>query len=247
MSLYPPKPIFSDAEKRLLALLAKLLIEAPKEGKLDTNIPEGEIALSDAEAAELAENLHQLVNSRSFIEASFFAEAVTDPAKSEQAKELYLSARKKRGRSRVLSSNQWADFQTRLGIDIPPYRIIPTQPMSLGYFKKMEMSLLKAAGLSPRVISILMGVIDQQEQALEDIRKNKLALQHGIVKAAVVDPVLGWLKKPHALTNKTMSREKIGGIMTVVADTTVMFTTRDWGVAGTLSTIAGALAASMIE
>lgn len=247
MSLYPPNPIFSKADKKLLALLAKLLIEATDSSNERPNVPRKHVVLSDAEAKELTDYLELIANSRSFIEASFFAEAVTDPLLESQAKEIYLTARKRNGRDRMMASNQWASFQIRLGINVPGYQIVKAETMPLSYFKRMERKLLLSADLSPRVVDLLMSVVEQQENALADIRKQKRKLQTGLIKASVMNPVLKWAKCSDRVADRAMSREKVAGIMTVVADTTVMFTTRDWGVAGTLSTIAGALAVSSMD
>lgn len=204
--------------------MGKLLLDL-SDGRPGANIAEGTVALTDEEAQELASDLEQLSHSREFVEASYFAVGVTRPEDEERVREIYLSARKRGGRSRSMPRSLWADFRRRLGINVPALHTKPTEQMSFSYFETMERRLLAAAGLSPRVIQIVMGLISSQEKAIDEIRRNKRRLEHGLIKHTVIDPLITWCKDPHVLADRRVPRDKIAAAMTVVADATVMYVT----------------------
>jgi hypothetical protein len=77
MAIYPPTPRFSDADKRLLALLGRLLLERVEVRQTLSNLPMRSVALSDAEAEELLHRITQLLSSKEFLEAAHFVEALT--------------------------------------------------------------------------------------------------------------------------------------------------------------------------
>lgn len=246
MAIYSPHPDLTENDKRLLSLMAKLLLEqldAPAQG---SNLPPGMITLTDKEAEELMMRLEQLVNSREFLEKSYFTESLTQKAERERAnaREIYLSARVRFGRSRVLASRQWLEFQMRLGTNTSATWFTPVRPMNHEHFMKMERKLLGAAGLHPRVVELLLKLIDSQRGELEQLRFGQKSLELGSIKRLVITPFKRWWEQSKPLHDRQISTTRIAAAMTVVADMSVMLTTRDWGVAGTLSTMAGATAAA---
>lgn len=118
--------------------------------------------------------------------------------------------------------------------------------MPLSHFLKMERVLLENSSLSPRVRNLVMKAVNNQQAHLEDIRDCRATLPEGAVSKLPVR-VIDSVRKSMASDNSPISSHKITGLMTVVADMSVLFTTRDWGVTGTLSTMAGGLAATMTD
>lgn len=244
MALYRPKPIYSKSDKRLLVLIAKLLLERLDSDAAASNLASEMVALTDKEAEELVGLIEKLIKSREFQEACYFVEGVTLPESPEEGRlrEIYLSARKRRGRSRAVASIQWEDFQARLGIihQRPWYR--RSLPMSYDYFLRMEKRLFIDLNLHPRVIELMMRVISNQAAEIEKIKSGERAIRHGTVRPLVADPIFRWREQRFESQDLKISTNRIVAAATIVADVSVLFTTRDWSVAGTLSMIASVLA-----
>src|SRR5262245_62738231 len=99
MAIYPPTPKLSSNEKRLLALMARLLLEKLDRLPSQSNLSGDQIALTDAEAEELLQLLDQLVSSSEFTRACFFVEELSlHQTNFRPLREIYLSARKQLGR-----------------------------------------------------------------------------------------------------------------------------------------------------
>lgn len=176
-------------------------------------------------------------------------EGLTVPEEGEKSnlREIYLSARQRRGRTRALASTHWAEFRVRLGIGQATLWGINARPMSLSYFQEMERKLLLAAGLHPRVVDLVMRVIELQSKAIEDIRHSRRSLTRGAIKQAVSEPFLKLQDHFSHIRDLKISSTKIAAAITIVSDISILFTTRDWSVTGTLSTIAGASAQVLSE
>lgn len=245
MTLYPPKPELSESDKRLLVLLARLLLEHMDSNMGESNLPQGMLALTDEEANELLDNLEILVNSKEFTEACYFVEGMSIPGTQEEGRlrEIYLSSRKRRGRTRAMASRHWSEFQQRLGLPKSVVWGTSAIPMSYEYFQKMEMQLLSAAHLHPRIIELIMRVVGDQVHNVEEIRRGQKSLEHGTVKPLVADPFFRWRDGSLESRGLEISANRIAATITIVANISVLFTTRDWSVAGTLSTMTGALVA----
>lgn len=111
--------------------------------------------------------------------------------------------------------------------------------MSFEHFLDMERKLFEAAGLTKPLIDLLMSFIDSQRAYVELARRGKQSIASGAIKRLMLE---GIERIPTSLT--VMPTSRVAGIATVVANMSVLFATRDWGVAGTLSTIAGAAVAA---
>lgn len=242
MGIYEPVPKISDSDKRLILLLERLLLDDSNIRNRDTNLPKDEVSLSDREAQELFERLDDLASSRSFVEAAYFTEAITRPEEGGNAREIYLSGRRRAGKTRVLASKQWSDFRGRIGLPSILWPRPSVFPMEFSYFEKMERRLLSKIGLSQQVIELVLSLLRQHEDSIEDIRSGQKSIQRGLIREAILFPLRQWRSKNGILRDYHISSVRLTALITVVADTSVMFTTRDWGVAGTLSTMAGALA-----
>lgn len=242
MAIYPPTPKFSGSDKRLLSLLEKLLLEEYDTKGDKSNVAENQIPLSDIEAISLAEHLQYYIETKEFNEAAHFIESLTstDRANGVRAREIYLSARARKGRTRAMSSAHWESFYQRFS---GWYRSDGRRdaPMSFSHFRRMEMKLLAAAGIGHEVAALIMLAIDAKQEEIELLRQQKNTLRDGSVREAIASfiPSLfpGWKK----VGCREISVNKVISVMTVVADTSVLFTTRDWSITGTISTAAGAL------
>ena len=71
----------------------------------------------------------------------------------------------------------------------------------------------------------------------------KFDLDHGTLGRIMLEPFKQFARESRRRGTEGLrvSRERLVGTATIVSDLSVMFTTRDWSVAGTLSTMAGAL------
>lgn len=140
MGIYAPNPRFSRKDKRLLALIARILLEHMNREVVSDNIPSESIPISDSEAEELVGLLQQLLESREFIEKAYFVEQISDQSKFDDGslKEIFLSYRKKFGRTRVASSHRWLDFQHRIGFGKEIAGMLLFPPMDFDYFLNME-------------------------------------------------------------------------------------------------------------
>lgn len=65
----------------------------------------------------------------------------------------------------------------------------------------------------------------------------------------IFDPVLEKLKNNSDLLggDSTLSKSRLAAVISIVINSSVLFTTRDWSVTGTLSTMAGAMIAASDE
>ena len=110
----PPETVFSTDDRRLITLLARLIVD---ETWLGDNVAAGqEVVLSNGEARELVRLLEEFSASRRFVDGSYFTEMLFSERliDDEPAREIYLSSRKKRGRSRALASTHWQEFLVRI-------------------------------------------------------------------------------------------------------------------------------------
>lgn len=250
LAIYKPQPILTSTERELLRLLAEILVgPIPRGG---SNYPSDTSVLSQSEATRLLKLLEDFAELKKFKQGAYFAEQITKPDLShdDNLREIYLSWRKRNGRSRALASTQWFDFLRRFGRMRQNYAYVrgltkAPDEMSYAHFREMEKLLLTGSTLHPRVTSIIMQVIDNFEMQVESSRFGFSPLKSGAISnlpKIVISSVQNFIDRnsPDILLSNT----QVSGLMTVVSDVSIMFTTRDWGVAGTISTIAGGIAAS---
>lgn len=251
MPVRPPEITLSADDRRLLELLARLI--ASDAGHQANYHPGREVVLSDAEAQELVLLLEQFAASPRFVDGSHFVEKLFGPPSPPHVddREIYLKWRKRNGRSRALASTHWQEFLVRLGLSknrggyLVGGPIIQAQRMDLHRFLQLERALLEHSNLSPRVRALVFRLVYAQTNALEAMRNGHAVLPKGSVTRLperVSREV--YEARESSVGVKPMSTNKIAGIMTVVIDMLALFTTRDWNVVGTLSTVAGALVAA---
>ncbi len=243
MAIYERVPRLSEEDKRLLQLLAELLLsELARQGE-PTNIPKEAIALSDDECAELLLLLEQLLASREFCEKVLFVESLAGKVAGPHVREIFLSGRTRAGRTRAVASVQWSEFQLRLGIgkDIVP--MASARPMEFNHFLKMERRLIDQLGIHPRVAALILKLVASMEGEIDEWRFGDRKETFDIIRTIFRPLVDSVRDRKGRGRDGLISKVNVAAACTIIADTSVMFLTRDWGIAGTLSTMAGALAA----
>lgn len=131
MAIQRPTPRYSPQDKRLIALLARLVVEASStEG--GGNVPKGTIVLTDAECDELIRLLAQLLASGEFLEETYFIENL-NRSHDRQLRNLFDAARVRRGRPKAMGWLRYNEFQNRFWIGTTDD--FSTRPMNFDYFK----------------------------------------------------------------------------------------------------------------
>lgn len=236
----------SKSDREVLVLLGQLIL-ASNDG-YSSNTPRDAITLSPNEARRLLELLEEFINSKLFLEGSYFAEGIANNnhQNNDRLREIYLSWRSRRGHSRISSGYVWREFLHRAGFNSGQdgwylnggMRRSPVKPMSLEHFVEMEKRLVGVAELHPRVAHLLLDLVGEALPALEILRARRGNIREGYVRGFVKqtisdisDHVVGREKEP-------MTRRKIIALSTIILDTSALFTTRDWTATGVISTIA---------
>lgn len=199
----------------------------------------------------LIDLLEEFATSRKFVEGAYFVEKLTQRNIDEDGdiREIFLSWRKFYGRSRSMASTHWHDFLLRFGrIRYEYARGLTRAPyeMSYSHFREMERLLLTRSGVGDRIKSIVLTVVDKYQTEVESARRGDLPLPMGSV-SKLPKAISSALQKQRddRIGAPTLSASQAAGLMTVLTDVSVLFTTRDWGVAGTISTIGGGIAATI--
>jgi hypothetical protein len=238
MAIYTPSPGLTPGEKRILRILAEALLNTPQ-GHHASNLPSEAVPLSDADANELLYLLEEYVASRRFRERTEFVEILGDGQSSSRAREVYLRGRSEAGKTRVAASWQWSDFRLRLGLHAEALRGAATSYMDFAHFLRMEERLLEELRLHPRVRSLVIQMVVDHRSQIEAVRNGRKRIRRGSVRD-IPQPIIDELKAPNQDRDFMLPLRKVVALTALTADLSVMFTTRDWGVAGTLSAIAAA-------
>jgi hypothetical protein len=254
VAIYNPEPFLTVDDRRLLSLLGQLVLQS--EGvKLPSNKAADAIELSDREAAELLDLLEKFVESRRAVETSYLLEEMFSGRAfdSRNLRDIYLSWRRFHGKSRALATDQWEMLLSRMGVptrlygDTPWYRN-DAQPMDLDYFLKMERRLAASTGISPRVQYLIVAYVRLQFPYIEQVREGILLLDKGQIlrkPKQIIDQIRQGLFS--RVGTKPVTTTKLAATMTIVMDSAVLYTTRDWSVAGFFSTIAGAAPLAILD
>lgn len=233
MRVVKPDMHLTDTEKMLIKILAQKLVDDEERSLRLTNMSSQEVSISDEDAYILIDLINAVINRMEFKQITQFMERVLSSEENDPlSREIYLSNKKKRGRSRAHASNHWADFRVRLGLYQSWYPGSRSSPMTKEHFLKMEESLFYNAGLNEKAIPVLMQVVATEWDAFEKLRENKEGLP-----AKSAEQSLKNLSEQ--IKEGVVNKINIGAAVTLVANGAVMFTTRDWGVTGTISSIIG--------
>lgn len=226
----------SSNDKRLLLLLEQLLLEHNRPIE-NSNIDAQAVGLSDREAAELTARIDLLLESKDFWQKAHVVEALSRGDEAA-AREPYLAGKSARGASRIMSSTHYANFLRRLGLPSPGTPNVI--PMEFEHFVRMEMRLFSDLGLDPSVLRLLEQFLHTHRAEIEASRRGRNPLKSGALIAQLKDlrPKFDARGEPMVAT---FDRDRVAGALTLVANSSVMFGTRDWNVAGTISAMAGAV------
>ena len=248
MAISSPEPFLTSFDKELLRLLSELVLQEEQGWAANRS---GDFAeLSDSEARLLVELLEEFIASKRSQEAEFLLEQIFSDGTGDfkRAREIYLKGRVERGRTRAVASVQWSEFLMRLGVypsnqaDRLYWHRASAEPMSLDYFLRMESRLIDATGIHPRVRSLILSYVRMSFTGLSRVLSGEENIKKGQIlqkpKQIRDEMKLGLL---HPVGPNPLSVNKIAGVMTIVMDMSVLYTTRDWSVAGLMSTVAGAL------
>lgn len=255
MAIYSPDLFLTKDDRELLRLLGSLLMSCERSAGF-TNVGREEVPLSHVESEELLTLLEQFVTSKKFQEGSFFIERLfsNDSLYDGRLRDIYLSWRRRYGKSRAVATVQWENFLGRLGLwtvarDNPNvwYRA-SASPMTMSHFLRMERKLAVRAGLHPRVQNLILMFVSAREAALDRVRRGEATLDSGSIREAPTE-LLYELREASTghLGGRPMSTSKLTGIMTIVMDFATLFTTRDWSVTSVLSATAGAVPAVLLD
>jgi hypothetical protein len=255
VAIYDPRLFLSRDDRELLRLLGEILLTCEGQDHY-ANCPSEAATLSDAEAAELLGLLESFVSSKKFVEGSYFVEKLfsDDSLYSGELRDIYLSWRRRYGGSRAVATIQWENLLGRVGLWTRDrgnpnlwYRA-SASPMSIDHFLKMERKLADAANLHPRVKSLILDFVEARSAAIDEIRFGRAKLKQGQVSQPP-KKLLSEIKDvgKDSVGPAPLSTAKLAGVMIIVLDFSALFTTRDWSVAGFLSTIAGALPAASLD
>jgi hypothetical protein len=239
MAISRPEGAYTSTDTRLIQLLARLLSETPDE-QVQTNAKNSAV-LTQREVEELVALVESKLEDREFYLASALVEAISS-RQVEQVRELFLSGRTRTGHTRALASKQHAEFLARLGLqDRPSGWYASADEMSREHFLRMERKLFGSLGVSPRVTEMAIRYISLHLDEVDQSRRGEAALPANFLKQAL-RAVASGKEMLGGTVDRLIDREQLVGVLTVVTNVGILYTTRDWSVTGTMSTIAGGLA-----
>lgn len=250
MRIVTPSPVLSPSERRLLTLLGRLIEWKCWEASPPQNRRRGAIPLTDGELQELQEALEAYVASHEFMMKSFFVENICLNKQNSDGnlREIYFSQRADRGRkSRIMSSRTWAEFKIRLGIEREHYGYAAVSRMSFDHFMKMEFILFRHCGIDQALAARLLAMIQSQREDIERTRSGRLDRSIVSIKNSMLNPLIRSFERMKSSGDREVSLPKLSAVLVLVSDLGVLFTTRDWDVAGTSSAMGAALAYVSVE
>jgi hypothetical protein len=110
--------------------------------------------------------------------------------------------------------------------------------MNLEYFQEMEQRLLVVSEVNPEVVNLLIPTLRLRMTDVQEARDRRHLLRHRTLRRILLDPYKHWRNAVSSYLGGEVSTDQVSAAMPMVADISVLFTRRDWGVAGTLSVMA---------
>ena len=239
MAIFEPENRYSRVDRRLIALLAELLGDVPNDDAASNRV--NFAVASEDNISELIELIEDKLEDREFFAASALIDAVS--ARDRDAiRDNFLTGRTRASRKRALASKQTSDFLVRLGIDQRGKSswYVPTDRMSKEHFLRMEERSLRALNLSPKVVDLAMRYVELELNEVEKVRDGERRLNAGLLRASL-KATLDSLRVAKRGADYLLDPNRLTGTLVITVNVGVLYTTRDWSVAGTLSGIAGAL------
>jgi len=241
MAIQGPNCSFSENDKRLVRLLERLLLTATNSHQT-SNIPEETVSLSDEEARELTSRIDATLESKEFWQASHLIGTLSN-GKREVAREIYLGARAKHGFSRIMASTHYHQFLVRLGYE---KSYLPgVKEMNFEYFVRMEKRLYLQLGVQPEIVALLERFLWTHMDQVDAARKGHMSIDDSLLINSLRS-LRPQLDRRGSLVGGVLTANRVAGALTLFTNMTVMFTTRDWTVTGTMSAMAGAFGLTLV-
>jgi hypothetical protein len=238
MAIYSPDIRLNKNDRTLVLALGRHLTMA-----LDNHRNLGpfhdKVSVSHEDALELLKLLKSKLGNSDFVRKVYFCEHVfVGKRESEEiCKSIYNRGRKKNGKSMSMNSAKWASFLSRL-VDKDTGSYHTAHPMGFDHFTKMETKLFKKLDLHPAVIDLMIRLLKEERDFVADVRSRKIKVKPDSLVQPISDIIAKLDQKTAAQKNMIeVSTRKLAAALFLVADSTVLFTTRDWSTTGTLSAI----------
>ncbi|MBS0269150.1 MAG: hypothetical protein JSS54_09245 [Proteobacteria bacterium] len=238
-----PPANLSQIDKAVLRLLSKILIE--NVDGCGGNHEPGKVSLSDHQASELLELLEILIQDERFFRRLAFVNQIVDASPLDEKLDLKLArltGKRPIGAGIGMTSENMRKWRVRLGASFPQQANDPL-PMTFTHFLKLEQKLLNELGVDPRVAGLVMNAAARNEQVFLSLLRSINGQNGPAAEAPKVfrlqDLTRKFLKPLSDAHVREFPKDRVVGLFTMVSNTSILFTTRDWGVAGTISTLCG--------
>lgn len=242
-----PDMRMSDADRRLLNKLNDIFNEISTEYRKNSNKPDGYAVLSESEAEQISLLLSQYIDQSSFVKYSYFIEHLFSSTYNDSAlREIYLSERKIRGRSRAMAATHWREFKSRVGIEGEKWqKTVPV--LDEDTFIKLEKVLVSSSGISePFADSVLETVSNN----LHYVRSGSSLQNFSSLSAyGIITEIVAKLRSKGKTKRdtRTMSTTQLSALAGLLIDGSAMFTTRDWSAASSYSALASTVVLAFIR
>ena len=240
MAIKKPKIKLTKDEKSLLKILSKLILEF-EEYKNLSNIPTAKAVLNDEEADKLYKLLNKYIESRKLYELDYFVSNIfkTNSKIQKDLKKHYTHKLKDYSGNAIVMSFRFNEFKERLGHTSSDYNGPPITPMPQEYFLEMEKLLFNSIDMNPRLQEILLQTVSKQGFKIDKIKSRKIRKKISIRET---------LKDFSTQVKKQfIDKENLVSAAIIISNSSVIFSTRDWSVAGTLSVLSGETAKIFIK
>lgn len=237
--VYPPRLRAEAHHRRVLEQLSQLIGEHLS--RTTPNATDSEFLLLSSEAQDLGVSIAELLEDRDFFGAVDFVDGLcSDHLNEERLKAAYLAGRKRAGYSRAVATSQWHQYLTRLGSKRTSQStlVISAKRMEFEQFLFMERRLFDELKIIPRSRNFLMESIKANQSIVEEARDLAANFRGQSPIKRIMRNTREVLDQLRSGVDK-LSVSQVTGLTILVANSTVLFASRDWGVAGTISTMAG--------
>lgn len=235
MSIRKPRFNLTELDRKLIKLIGSLLLSKIDKNVAASNVLDDDVLLSEEEASDLLFLLGRLIKDRTFLERLSFIENVGLKHVDDR---MWGNFRlKKSGKTTALSSTKWADFRIRIGHEVSWHPNVTATRMDFEHFYEMENLLFKELDIHPKVRGLVMDFISINKNTIENVRNNRK--NNVNIISEMFSPVMKFLDDKIMNRGGVLLRTNaLAGIMSLVSNGSVLFTTRDWDVTGTISGVA---------
>ena len=240
-----PQPEMTTQEQRLIALLTEVLLDVPITSK--TNLRHDDFALTDKQALELLHLLEKIINEDRFIRRTDFIRLMSTANDNDPKLDLKLlrvSGKRTIGMGVGMTSKKMRQWRIRLGT-IPATEKTDPTPMTFTHFLKMEERLLSELRVHPRIAELILAAAASNEERCLALVRGVNSLANDTAQKSRF-PGAGTVRRIFVAPLKngatTFSQNQLVGLAGLITNTSVLFTTRDWGVAGQLSAVCANIA-----